>query len=98
MRIALFVFQITQSLGARTAAFVNRHERLGRQVVLFDNSLNEARQLVGAAAFTSHDDKLDRFFRCPFRMRRIGTEGERRGSNSGDRNASTYFTEHIHEH
>ncbi|MDD9819234.1 MAG: hypothetical protein OXU61_14060, partial [Gammaproteobacteria bacterium] len=63
MIVALFVLQVTQRLGARTTRLVDGDERPGRQVFPLNQPLQQARNLVGAAAGAGHDNQFNRLLR-----------------------------------
>ncbi len=67
MRIAGGALAIDEALGAAAAALVQHDDRLVDQLVLRDDRLHRAREVVGAAARTRGDDEFHRLRRLPFR-------------------------------
>jgi hypothetical protein len=66
-------------LGARAAALVVRHQRTAGEVFLLGHRLDEAGDLIGAAAGAGHDHEIDRAARLPA----IGERGQRHAGGDG---------------
>jgi hypothetical protein len=67
MGIALFLFGVEKPLGTGAAGFVDRDQRARRELVLFGDTSDQPRHLIGAAAGASRNDELNRVGSAPRR-------------------------------
>ena len=67
MGVAFFLLRVEKPLGAGAAGFVDRDQRARRELVLFGDTSNQPRHLIGAAAGACRDDELNGSGRHPGR-------------------------------
>ena len=72
MRIAGRRLAVDEALGAAAAALVSDDDRLVDQLVLVDDRLDRAREVVRAAARSGRDDELDRLATASSRPAALG--------------------------
>ena len=65
VRIALGALAVDIAFGAGATALVHHHDRLLGELVLGDDRLDDAGEIIGAAAGARSDDELDRLGRLP---------------------------------
>src|SRR5262245_38008402 len=61
MSVALLAFYLKKTFCTRSSGFIDGDQRARRQLVLFGDTGDEARHLVGAAASASRNDKFNGF-------------------------------------
>ena len=69
MGVASGHFRVDEAFGSAAAALVGDDDGLIHQLVLGDDRLNHAREVVGAAARARGNDEFDRLARLPISLR-----------------------------
>ena len=81
MVVTGLVLDVAQCLRPGTAGLVDRDDGPRREVLLLDQTLQQAGNLVSATPGTRHDDQLDGLFRGPIGHRRSRKPQGRRSGN-----------------
>jgi hypothetical protein len=88
---------VEEALRARAAGLVDHHHGLLHQLVLRDQTLAEARHLVGAASGTGRNDELDRFGGFPGRQYLLGQYAHRYGRQQWNAPAQSSININSHD-